>query len=128
MTEFAAFTPEQAQALWQDFLSRRQLDPALGQNGAQGRPPLLGFTIYNVVLDETLDAATNGITTPATATASVLYRNPDTNELFDSGVNIEIVNRYEHISLDQYTIGVAVMINGEWRLISADCAALGDWP
>jgi hypothetical protein len=80
-----------------------------------------------VVLDEALDAATNALTTPGTAVASVLRKNSSGN-LEDSGNNINVVNRYESIDLEQYTIGVAAWIDGEWRIDSADCTALGDWP
>lgn len=80
-----------------------------------------------VVLDAALDVATNALTTPSTATASVLQKNSSGN-LEDSGNNITVVNRYENIDLEQYTIGVAAWIDGEWRMDSADCGALGDWP
>ena len=80
-----------------------------------------------VVLDAAIAAATNALTTPTTGTASVLGRNSD-GDLYDTTTNITVVNRYEHITLDQYTLAVVTWIDGEWRLTSADCDALGDWP
>lgn len=80
-----------------------------------------------VVLDVALSAATNALTSPATATASVLTRDANGN-LTDAGYNITVYNRFENISLDQYTIGVATWLDGEWRMVAADCEALGSWP
>jgi hypothetical protein len=86
-----------------------------------------GRADLTVVLDEGLASATNALTSPATATASVLRKNSSGN-LEDTGDNITVVNRYEHIELEQYTIGMAKWIDAEWRLYSADCEALGSWP
>lgn len=80
-----------------------------------------------VVLDAALAAATNALTSPGTATASVLRRNSSGN-LEDAGYNITVVNRFESVSLAQYTIGVATWVDGEWRMTSADCDALAGWP
>ena len=80
-----------------------------------------------VVLDAAIAAATNALTSPATAEASVLGRNSD-GDLFDTGQTIDVVNRFEHIELAQYTQAVVTWIDGEWRLTSADCEALGSWP
>tara|TARA_R110000868_G_scaffold128470_1_gene336609 strand:+ start:61 stop:438 length:378 start_codon:yes stop_codon:yes gene_type:complete len=89
----------------------------------QGR----GSGTVTVVLDAALAAATNALTTPGTAVASVLQKN-STGNLEDSGNNIDIVNRFENVSLVQYTIAQAQQIDGEWRLTAADCDALGAWP
>ena len=80
-----------------------------------------------VVLDAALAAAANALTDAETATASVLQRN-SSGDLEDAGYNITVVNRSESIALDQYTIGIATWIDGEWRMTSADCSALGSWP
>lgn len=80
-----------------------------------------------VVLDEALAAASNALTSPGTAVATVLRRNAD-GDLEDSGQKLNIVNRFEYVPLEQYTIGEAKWIDGEWRMASADCAALGSWP
>lgn len=79
-----------------------------------------------VVLDGALAAATNALTSPGTAVASVLKRLPS-GDLEDTGDNIDIVNRYENVSLVAETIGVATWMDGEWRMTSADCDALGAW-
>lgn len=80
-----------------------------------------------VVLDEALDAATNALTAPGTATASVLEMNSG-GDYVDSGKNVTVTNRNEHVSLVQYTICIVTWLNAEWRVTSADCDALGDWP
>lgn len=79
------------------------------------------------VLDAAITAPTNGLTGATTATASVLSRNSSGN-LVDAGYNITVVNRMEGISLVQYTLCVATWVDGEWRITSADCDALGSWP
>lgn len=127
MSEIGVFTPEQARELWQDYLSRKQLAPQVQKNYPMRREIVPGAPFRTVVLDAAIAAATNALTGPANATASVLGRNSD-GELFDTGTDIEVVNRYEHITLDQYTLAVAAWVDTEWRLISADCDALGDWP
>lgn len=38
MSEIGTFTPEQARAIWQDYLRRQQLQPRVGQNYPQRRP------------------------------------------------------------------------------------------
>lgn len=80
-----------------------------------------------VVLDGALAPASNALTTPSTATASVLVKNASGN-LEDSGNNITVVNRFESISLVQYTLCVVTKVDREWRVTSADCDALGSWP
>jgi len=81
-----------------------------------------------VVLDETAAAAADPLAaSQPTYTASIL-RETSTGALEDTGEKLEVVNRYEHIDLAQYTLAVARRINREWRLISADCSALTDWP
>lgn len=97
-----------------------QLFPGRWQKGG-ARPD------KTVVLDAALAAATNALTSPATATASVLRRNGSGN-LEDTTTNITVVNRYEHIELEQYTLAIARWVDGEWRVVSADCEALGSWP
>lgn len=80
-----------------------------------------------IVLDAALGSATNALTSPATATASVLRRT-SSGYLEDSGDNITVVNRFEHIELEQYTLAIARWIDGEWRVVSADCEPLANWP
>lgn len=80
-----------------------------------------------VVLDAALSAATNALSSPGVATASVLTRDSNGN-LVDAGYNITVHNRFENIELEQYTIGIASWLDGEWRMVAADCEPLGSWP
>jgi hypothetical protein len=68
-----------------------------------------------VTLDEALAAATDSLTSPATATASVMRRNTN-GDLEDAGYNITVVNRSTS-SVDSGAIGVAQWTDGEWRLV-----------
>ena len=86
-----------------------------------------GVGTVTIVLDEALAAATNALTAPGTAVASVLQRTTG-GDLEDSGDNIDVVNRFENVDLVQYTIAQAQWIDGEWRVVAADCGALGSWP
>lgn len=83
--------------------------------------------MLTVVLDETVPAATDPFAAPTEYNASVLVRKQD-GTMEDTGRTIKVVNRYEHIDLAQYTLAIVTRIDGEWRLISADCSALSDWP
>lgn len=125
--EIGVFTPEQARMLWQDYLTRSQLQPSSSRNIRETRQPYESAMCKTCVLDEALDAPTNGLTAAETATASVLARNSSGN-LVDAGYNITVVNRMEGVTLAQYTLCVATWLDGEWRITSADCDALGDWP
>lgn len=79
------------------------------------------------VLDGALSAATNALTSPATASASLLKRNSSGN-LEDTGDTLSVVNRFEHISLDADTLILVRRVDGEWRVVGADCDPLGSWP
>jgi hypothetical protein len=114
------FSLDDAQSLIQGISHGEGIYPEIRPRGG-GRADL------TVVLDDGLASATNALTSPATATASVLRKNSSGN-LEDTGDNITVVNRYEHIELEQYTIGMAKWIDAEWRMYSADCEALGSWP
>jgi hypothetical protein len=76
-----------------------------------------------VKLDGAMSSASNAATTPATATASVLRRQAS-GDYIDTETDITVVNRYEHITLGANTLAVAMWMDGEWRLISADCSTL----
>jgi hypothetical protein len=127
MERIGAFTPEQANAIWQDYQRRQQLRPQVTRNYPQRPETVPGSPFRTVVLDASIAAATNALTSPTTGTASVLGRNSD-GDLYDTDADITVVNRFEHITLDQYTMAVVAWIDGEWRLTSADCDALGSWP
>lgn len=125
--EIGVFTPEQARMLWQDYLTRSQLQPSSARNMRHMQHPYESAMCKTCVLDTALDAPTNGLTAAETAEASVVVRNSSGN-LVDAGYNITVVNRSENIDLAQYTLCVAMWVDGEWRIIAADCDALGDWP
>jgi hypothetical protein len=120
MTEFAALTYEQAQALWQDFLSRRQLDPALGQNGAQGRPPVLTDSRRLVELTEVLYACEDPYSDPL-PTAIAKFIVPSTGggrELSD--ISIEVSN-IGNVAFDEGTIGYVIFTCGFQQFVPLDC-------
>ena len=105
---------------------RRVLAEYRNSEGQRGKTPIRQ-TPKTVVLDVALAAASNALTGAETATASVLQGN-SSGDLEDAGYNITVVNRSESIALDQYTLGIATWVDGEWRMTSADCSALGSWP
>lgn len=79
------------------------------------------------VLDEDLDAATDGLTTPSTAVASIIQK--DTNgDYHDTGRNETVVNRFEGVSISQYTMIRIEWLDAEWQPYAADCDALSNWP
>ena len=127
MDRIGVVSPEVMREMYQWYLTQKQLPPQLTQNYPQRREIVPGSPFRTVVLDAAIAAATNALTSPTTVTASVLGRNSSGN-LFDTTTNITVVNRYEHITLAQYTLAVVTWIDNEWRLTSADCEALGSWP
>jgi hypothetical protein len=80
-----------------------------------------------VVLNADLDAAVDALTSASIEEATVLRRTSGGN-LASAGYVIDVVNRSEHIDLKQYTLCIATWIDGEWRITSADCDPLGNWP
>ena len=100
---------------------KRVMNQYLG--GIVGRSDQQVQRQLTVVLDESLSAATNAATTPATATASVLQRTT-AGDLIDSERDITLVNRFEHIIIGANTLATAMWIDGEWRLSTADCEPL----
>jgi hypothetical protein len=76
-----------------------------------------------VRLSTALAAASNAADSPGTGTGVVVAKQAD-GELRNTSNTISIVNRFEHISLEQDTLAIAMWIDGEWRLISGDCDAL----
>lgn len=122
--KFIGFAPKavrQIAEVVRRVLRETQNDAAGGSRGPVAQRPV------TCVLDAAITAPTNGLTGATTATASVLSRNSSGN-LVDAGYNITVVNRMEGISLVQYTLCVATWVDGEWRITSADCDALGSWP
>lgn len=118
MNDIGVFTPEQARALWQDYLTRT---PA-----SQQRRPIAERSTrrLQVVLSTDLFAAVNTKRDPSTAIARILRRKPD-GDLTLSTDEITIVNRNENISVDAGVYAKAEWIDGEWQLYTADCGPGG---
>lgn len=72
-------------------------------------------------LDTALAPASSFGTAPSTATMSVWGRDAN-GDMVDTGRNETVVNRFERISVAADTIVEARWIDGEWRLMAADCA------
>lgn len=75
-------------------------------------------------LSSALPAASNAATTPGTSTGVVIEKQPN-GELRNTTRTETIVNRFEYIALEQDTLAIAMWIDGEWCLTSADCEPLG---
>ena len=119
--EVAFFTPEQARALWQDYLSRQQLNPSISKNQKQERQPVFA-TAPDVacVLDEALSVASNSKTSADSATATICRRNPTTGQYTETTDTLQVWNHSESKSFAEDTFGFARMINGHW-VFFGDC-------
>jgi hypothetical protein len=116
--QLAALTPEQGRALWHDYLRRQRMPPQ--------RPPggIIPPSIFEfAVLTSALPAASNASDSPGTGTAKILVENAGGDFIF-SDTTIDVRNAFEHISLEQDTIGVVVRIRGRWYFIAGDCSPL----
>lgn len=93
--------------------------------GLIGRFNSVGVSEKYVRLDADLAPATAGaaLTSPSTAVASV-YEINGSDDLVDTGDNIDIYNYFEHIEVLAGTLAVASFTSGKWRLTSADCEPL----
>lgn len=121
MDDLGSFTPEQARALWQDYLSRQQLNPNASQNLPQRREIVHTERRLQGKLDGTLAAASSFASGPATATMSVWRKNSAGN-MEDSGDNITVVNRLPNSeAITSGTIVQAEWLDGEWRIYVSDC-------
>jgi hypothetical protein len=69
---------------------------------------------------EDLYAAEDTLVDPSTARARLLRRNGANLQL--TNVEVTVVNRFEHISVDADTYVKIEWIDGEWQLYAADCA------
>ena len=73
------------------------------------------------VMVETLAAAAEALTSPSVACMRVLKRNRLTTNLETTSRVLNIVNRYEGISVAAGTYVRAEYLDGEWSLYGADC-------
>ena len=69
---------------------------------------------------EDLYAAEDTLLDPSTARARLLRRSGSNLQL--TNVEVTVVNRFEHISVDADTYIKVEWIDGEWQLYAADCA------
>jgi hypothetical protein len=72
-------------------------------------------------LDTALAPASNFGTAPSTATMSVWGKDAN-GDMVDTGRNETVVNRFERIGFAAGVPCEARWIDGEWRLVTADCA------
>jgi len=72
-------------------------------------------------LDTALAPASSFGTAPSTATMSVWGRDAN-GDMVDTGRNETVVNRFERIGFAAGVPCEARWIDGEWRLVTADCA------
>lgn len=79
------------------------------------------------VLEGDLASAADALTAPATQNASVLTKG-SSGTMEDSGDDILVVNRFEHINLSRWTLILVERINGEWLVVGMDCEPLANWP
>ena len=119
MQEIGVFTPEQARALWQDYLSR-QTNP-----GSNRRPVSLHQEGKAVILDAALAVATDSKTGATSALATVCYWSITDDEYTESDPvqQITVYNHSESTSYSEDTFGVAQWINGHWWFFG-DCTAM----
>jgi hypothetical protein len=76
-----------------------------------------------VRLSSALSAAANAADDPGIGTGVVVAKQAN-GEMRNTSQTISVINRFEHISLEQDTLAVAMWIDGEWRLIAGDCDPL----
>ena len=120
MQEIGVFTPDQARALWQDYLSR-----ASGPGNSQ-KPVSLHQIDKCVILDAALAVATDSKTGATSALATVCYWSITGEEFTESYPvqQITVWNHSESTSYSEDTFGVARWISGHWWFFG-DCAAMG---
>ena len=119
MQEIGVFTPDQARALWQDYLSR-----ASGPGNSQ-KPVLLHQVDKCVILDESIAVATDSKTGATSGLATVCYWSITDEEFTESDEQITVYNHSESTGHDEDTFGVARWIAGHWWFFG-DCAAMAE--
>lgn len=120
MEAIAAFTPEQARALWQDLLSRQQQYYAPSRQGEFA--PVRDRV---VILDAALAAASNSKTGATSGLATVCYWSVEDEEFTESDPvqQITVWNHSEATAHAVDTFGVARWISGHWMFFG-DCGAM----
>ena len=124
MTDGYILSPELAEQVQR--VVRRVLRENRGTVPASGKHGGTTTSRHWAVLDGTLDYATNGITTPKTADATILKMG--SNGTLTRTDTVTVSHRYEHIQLEQDTLVRIEYTAGEWIVVAADCAPLESPP
>ena len=78
-----------------------------------------------VILDDDLNFAEDMVSDEDAATATGSVQGIDSDgDLFDTGKNVTVVNRFENIAIASGTLVKVEWINGEWQPYAADCPAI----
>lgn len=117
MDTIAALTPEQARALWQDLLSRRQQPQA-----TVGNDEFAPMRDRVVILDAALAVATNSKTGATSCLATVCYWSVADGEFSESDP-VQQITVWNHSEVTEHavdTFGIARWICGHWMFFG-DC-------
>ena len=129
--------PDRSGWTYRPIVDSWELEPGPGPFVAYGREittdrALIGrieaWPDATVVLDETVETSSDPLAADHPTYDATWLRENEDGKLEETDITLSVVNRFEHIDLAQYTLAVARRINREWRLISADCSPLTDWP
>lgn len=78
-----------------------------------------------VLLDDDLYAADDMISDEDATTATGSVQGIDANgDMFDTGRNVTVTNRFENINIAAGTLCKVEWINGEWQPYAADCPVI----
>lgn len=118
--EIGTFTPAQARALWQDYLTRQALKPSLQNNTRDNRPLPQVSVMRTGATIGTITAATSALTGETTFTFALLQRT-SAGDLEDSGERLTGTNRDMTLTALDGTLLYLARIDGEWRPIWVGC-------
>lgn len=122
MSEFAAFSVEQGQMLWQDYLKRRGIPVSGSPIGAPN--PFGAVRPITVILDAALDVATDAKTGATSCLATRCIWNSTTNEYTETTDQVTVWNHSEYVAHEPNTFGKAEWIDGHWWF-NGDCGPMG---
>lgn len=89
------------------------------------RKPGRAFGPHIVILDESLDVATNAKTGPTKALATICDWNEDDEEYVETEEQIEVWNHSESDSYEIDTFGIAFPVGGHYLMLG-DCGPMAD--
>jgi hypothetical protein len=98
--------------------SREMLDPIPRKPGRAFGPKI-------VILDESLDVATNAKTGPTKALATICDWNEEDEEYVETEEQIEVWNHSESDSYEIDTFGIAFPVGGHYFMLG-DCGPMAD--